>query len=155
MTSSFHGNGNIEANAFDELKKSAKDKHMTVLHVADVTMPNPKLYDQYENEPGASLSLSKKQKEDKKRKRDKNDDEENGAEPAPKRPRIESEGMTFAEKLYQIEKKTEEGKNKGQLKIPSADSLYTLLTQSLSSNVESYIFFLYFMYLFMRKLLVS
>merc|ERR1719384_38008 len=45
--------------------------------------------------------------------------------------------MTFQDKLYAIEQETERAKNLSISRIPNADSLYTLLTQSLNANDQA------------------
>eukprot|EP01083_Nonionella_stella_P195500 720155_1 len=87
-------------------------------------MANVKSYEHYDFDDDNVL----------KRKRDGNVDINNSNEPAMKKQRVESDSVTFQEKLYQLEKKTEQDKNQLDAGIPTADSLYTLLTQSLKAN---------------------
>ncbi len=128
-------NGNINENN-SEQKNVCIDEHLNVLHVSDVQMANVKSYehcDLDENSNGI------------KRKRDGDDSER---QPPMKKQKVESDAVTFQEKLYQLEKQTEKDKNKldGIDPIPTADSLYTLLTQSLTANVKFY--FLYCEYVY-------
>merc|ERR1712087_181437 len=113
-------------------KQSAVDEHLTVLHVADSALPNPKSLEQTDVDSADRKSKKRKRSED-----EMNVDEkaEDGAEPPTKKRK--SEGVTFQDKLFEIERKTEEQKHSEALRIPNADSLYTLLTQSLSANDEA------------------
>jgi len=110
-------------------KQSAVDKHLTVLHVADGALANPKSLEQ------TDLKMDTKSKKRKRSAKVQTEDEKDGGEPATKR--LKSEGVTFQDKLFEIEKKSEEQKHSSALRIPNADSLYTLLTQSLSANDEA------------------
>eukprot|EP01084_Bolivina_argentea_P072225 131181_1 len=111
----------LSANVYEKEENRKIDPHLTVLDVADATIANPKSFDQH------TTTSNKKRKRE--------NDDENVQEPPTKKLRKESNSVTFQDKLYEIEKKTEEDKNKGHLLgIPTADSLASLLTQSLKAN---------------------
>merc|ERR1712241_684796 len=63
--------------------------------------------------------------------------EESECEPSTKRAKCEGVTKTFQDKLFEIERATEEQKHSEALRIPNADSLFTLLTQSLNANDEA------------------
>ena len=114
----------VSKNQYEQEQSVQVDEDLTVLHVADVTRANPKLYDQQ----GVT---------DKKRKRMDDEDTKSSDEPMVKKQRTEaaSQSVTFQDKLYEIERKTEEDKNLAAVRIPNADSLYNMLSQSLNANV--------------------
>merc|ERR1712228_317881 len=67
-----------------------------------------------------------------------NDEDTKMDEPKAKKHKIGTiEQQTFQDKLYAIEQSTEAQKNLSLARIPNADSLYTLLTQSLNANDQS------------------
>merc|ERR1712154_121122 len=122
--------GNIvHKNQYEEEQDVIVDEDLTVLHVADESRSNPKLYEQQQN------GLKRKRMDV-----DVGDIEEEDTksdQPLTKKQKVES--LTFQDKLYQIERQTEENKNSGMgmSNLPNADSLYTLLTQSLASNDQA------------------
>ena len=131
------GNVDLASNVDTALKRVDADEHMTVLHVADRSRPSPKMFDHQTPSENVDDVEMKQRKKEKKRKRTEDDDskfEDKG--PAAKRQRKkESESVTFQDKLFEIEKRSEMVLKNGAAKIPDANSLYTILTQSLKSNV--------------------
>jgi len=138
------GKLDLTGNVDTALKRKTVDQHMTVLHVADRSIPTPKMFDQSEPDGDTKMDENQKKKnkknkkKEKKRKRDDDDDSKSGDEgPSAKRQKKESEPATFGDKLFEIEKQTELAMRNGTAKIPDATSLYTILTQSLKSNDQA------------------
>jgi len=117
-------NLDLSGNVTEQEKHRVVDRHLTVLHVSDTAIANPTSFEQCE--PAT-----------KKRKRSDSDGDDCKQQQQPQPTPVESESMTFQDKLYAIEKRTEEQRNSMQPNIPNADSLYTLLTQSLNANDQS------------------
>merc|ERR1712218_75037 len=120
----------VQKNQYEEEQDVIVDEDLTVLHVADESRANPKLYEQQQN--GLKRKRMDVDGDD-----DNEEEDTKSDQPLTKKQKVES--LTFQDKLYQIERQTEEDKNSGMgmSNLPNADSLYTLLTQSLASNDQA------------------
>merc|ERR1711902_206358 len=120
-----------QKNQYETEQDVIVDEDLTVLHVADESRANPKMYEQQTN------GLKRKRMDVDEDMNEEEDTKSDQVQPLTKKQKVES--MTFQDKLYQIERQTEENKNSGlgMDNLPNADSLYILLTQSLASNDQA------------------
>merc|ERR1712048_877779 len=91
-----------QKNQYETEQDVIVDEDLTVLHVADESRANPKLYEQQTNglkRKRMDVDMANNEEEDTKL----------DQLPLTKKQKVES--MTFQDKLYQIERQTEESKN--------------------------------------------